>query len=53
MLGSTHVYFDNSYLSLDSISTVPKGYLTRHITTLAAHRLTEICRAVDMVVSCC
>jgi mRNA interferase MazF len=55
----THVYLDKSdgmqgpcALSLDNISTVPKGYLTRRITALAPHRLTEICRALSAAVSC-
>ena len=33
-------------VSLDSILTIPKIYLQRKITTLAAAKMSEICRAI-------
>lgn len=39
-------------LTFDNIRVVTKAHLTRHITTLPAHRWPEVCDALNFTLAC-
>lgn len=39
-------------LSMDNVTVVPKSMLVERITTLAPHRLAEVCRALNLATGC-
>jgi mRNA interferase MazF len=43
---------DDCALSLDSLTTVPKAFLTQPITALADSRMDELCRALRAATGC-
>jgi mRNA interferase MazF len=56
---ATQVYLDTSdgmpeecALSLDNLTLVPKGLLTRRITVLAPVKLEQVCRALWVALEC-